>query len=89
MLIDLVFAEYCGDYKIRLKFEDGKSGVIDFADYKNKGGVFKQFKNLDFFKSFKVDPELGTLVWNNEIDIAPEILYSKATNSSLPDWMES
>ena len=41
MLIDLKSAEYCDDYKIKLSFEDGKSGVVDFSSYLNKNGVLK------------------------------------------------
>ena len=88
MLIDLKVAEYLGDYRIRLEFEDGKTGIVDFASYKDRGGVFKKFKDLNFFKNFKVDTELGTLTWSNEIDIAPETLYCEATHSPLPIWMQ-
>ncbi len=89
MLLDVVSAEYCGDYKIKITFEDGKSGIVDFSSYLKKGGVFEKFKNIDFFKSFSIDNEVGVLTWKNEIDIAPETLYSAATKSSLPDWMQS
>ena len=27
-------------------------------------------------------------LWNNEIDVAPETLYSMATHSPLPGWMK-
>jgi hypothetical protein len=39
--------------------------------------------------NFTVNHELGTLTWQNEIDIAPETLYSEATGSPLPDWVEA
>jgi hypothetical protein len=88
MLIDLVSAVYRGDYKIELTFEDGKNGIVDFSSYIEKAGVFNRFKDINYFKNFKVDPEVKTLVWGNEIDIAPEVLYSQATNSQLPEWMQ-
>ncbi|MGR3293008.1 MAG: DUF2442 domain-containing protein [Candidatus Scalindua sp.] len=88
MLLDVVSAEYCEDYKIKITFENGKSGIVDFSSYLNKGGAFEKFKNIGYFKSFSVDNEIGILTWRNEIDIAPETLYSTATNSSLPDWMQ-
>ena len=88
MVIDLKSAEYCGDYRIKLVFEDGKSGVMDFSSYVNKGGVFKKFKDINYFKSFVVDPEVKTLAWADEIDIAPETLYTQATHSQLPEWMQ-
>ena len=36
MLIDLVSAEYRGDYKIELRFEDGEHGIVDFSSYIKK-----------------------------------------------------
>jgi hypothetical protein len=88
MLIDLVSAEYRGDYKIELIFEDGEAGIVDFSSYIDKAGVFSRFKDINYFKNFKVDPEIKTLVWSDEIDIAPEVLYAQATNSQLPAWMQ-
>ena len=89
MLHDVVLATYEGEYKIELTFDDGKKGVVDFSNYLSKGGVFENFKEIEFFRDFSVNDELGTLTWQKEIDIAPEKLYSKATGTSLPNWMES
>ena len=86
---DVIKAEYKGGYKIAVVFENGKSGIVDFADYPARGGVFARFANLDFFQSFSVNHELGVLAWGNEIDIAPETLYAKATGEPLPHWMSS
>lgn len=88
MYQDLKSAEYCGGYKIKIVFTDGKSGILDFIDYVERGGVFEKFRDLDFFKAFVIDSEIKTLVWGKEIDIAPEILYAKATQSALPSWMQ-
>jgi hypothetical protein len=87
MIHNVVLAQYRGDYKIELTFDDGKKGTVDFARYLSKGGVFERFRDLDFFKRFKVDPELGVLTWEGDLDIAPETLYADATGSPLPDWM--
>lgn len=89
MLRDVIEANYKGEYKIELKFEDGAFGVVDFSRYLNKGGVFTKFKGLNFFMNFSINKELGTLTWGNEVDIAPETLYAEATNSPLPDWVDS
>jgi hypothetical protein len=88
MIHDLVFARYKSEYKIEVRFDDGKGGIVDFSSYLEKGGVFDRFKDITFFKNFKINEELGVLTWQNEIDIAPETLYSKATGAALPNWME-
>jgi hypothetical protein len=43
---------------------------------------------MEFFKRFRINEELGTLTWQDEIDIAPETLYAEATHTPLPRWME-
>lgn len=89
MLHDIIEANYCGDYLIELKFDDGKNGIVDFACYLDRGGVFDSFKDIEFFRNFSINQELGILTWGDEIEIAPETLYAKATRTELPDWMES
>jgi hypothetical protein len=88
MIHDVVAAVYKGGYSIELEFDDGKRGAVDFSKYLEEGGVFERFKDLDFFRSFSINTELGTLTWGDEIDIAPETLYAQATGSGLPEWME-
>ena len=88
MLKDVISASYKGGYKIEVTFEDDASGIVDFSKYLGKGGVFKKFKDIEFFKNFNINEELGVLTWGGEIDIAPEMLYSEATSSPLPDWVD-
>jgi hypothetical protein len=89
MIRDIVSASYRGDYKIELRFEDGKGGIVDFSGYLARGGVFKRFKDLEFFRHFRINKELGTLTWQDKIDIAPETLYAEATQTHLPHWVEN
>ena len=89
MLHDIVSAKYIEEYRIELEFDDGKRGVVNFSKYLEKGGIFEQFKDMKFFRNFSINEDLGTLTWDDEVDIAPEtLLYAEATGSGLPDWME-
>lgn len=88
MIHDVVAATYKGDYRIELRFNDGAGGVVDFSGYLDRAGIFERFKDIEFFKQFKINEDLGTLTWDNEIDIAPETLYAEATGAPLPHWME-
>ena len=67
-------AKYLHDYIIWLRFDDGAIGEIDLKE-ELYGEVFEPLKDLSVFKSFKVDPELETIVWDNGADISPEFLY--------------
>ena len=88
MIHEVVAAVYKGGYRIELEFDDGKRSVVDFSKYLDKGGVFERFKDMEFFRGFSVNDELGILTWGNEVDVAPETLYAEATGSALPSWME-
>jgi len=88
MIHDVISATYKGGYCIEIEFDDGKQGIIDFSTYLKKGGIFHRFNDLEFFKAFSVNEELGTLTWGEEIDIAPETLYANATGLGFPAWMK-
>jgi len=87
MIKDVISASYKGEYSIEVTFEDGAIGIVDFSKYLERGGAFDKFKDIEFFKTFTINEELGVLTWGDEIDIAPETLYAEATNSPLPDWI--
>jgi len=78
MILDVVSARHVRDYEIELEFEDGAKGIIDFSQYRNRGGVFNKFNDMEYFRNFKIDKELGVISWENGVDIAPETLYAKA-----------
>ena len=87
MIHDVVSAVYRGGHRIEVTFDDGKKGVIDFVKYIGRGGVFERFKDMDFFQRFTINQELGILTWQDEVDIAPETLYTEATGLPLPGWV--
>jgi len=76
MILHVKEAKYLHDYVLWLRFNDGAEGVVDLKD-KLYGEVFEPLKDIERFKSFKVDPDLETIVWDNGADLAPEFLYDK------------
>jgi hypothetical protein len=87
-MFDIVKAKYLRDYKIALTFENGREGVVDLKEFSKIGGVFENFSDLEYFRKFSINDELGVLCWPNGEDIAPETIYSMATGEPLPEWME-
>lgn len=69
-------AEYRRDYCILLKFADGVEGEVDLEG-ELWGGVFEPLKENTLFEKFSFNKELGTIVWPNGADFAPEFLYQK------------
>ena len=70
-------AKWVKKYCVQITFNDLQKDVIDLEKYLGKG-IFKELKNIEKFKRFKVDRELGTITWPNGADIAPEVLYREA-----------
>jgi hypothetical protein len=75
-LLHVVDARHERDYILRLRFNDGAEGLVDLAD-QLYGEMFEPLKDLTKFKSFKLDPELNTVVWENGADLAPEFLHQR------------
>jgi hypothetical protein len=77
---------YLDGYCLELQFTDGTKGNIDFRSrIVGRGGVFKPLGDIEFFKQVVVDPETGTLIWPNEVDFCPDVLYSLVTGQAMPE----
>lgn len=77
MLVNVVDAKYISGYTVWVKFDTGEEGEVDLADTL-WGEVFEPLQDKEQFRKFKVDPEAGTIVWENGADLAPESLYRRA-----------
>ena len=75
---EIIKAKYIEPYTVELVFDDRKKGRVDLRPYLNKG-ILKELQDKRLFKRFTVHKELGTIVWENGADIAPETLYRKIT----------
>lgn len=69
-------AEYRNEYVVWVRFTDGTEGEIDLGS-ELSGCVFEPLKNQEEFKRVTFDRDLGTLVWPNGADFAPEFLYQR------------
>ncbi|HHE33011.1 MAG TPA: DUF2442 domain-containing protein [Chlorobaculum parvum] len=74
-MLEVKKAEYMGDYLINLSFNNGKSGVVDLeqALLDDKRAVFATLRDKSNFRNFKVEHD--TIVWSDELDMAPEYLF--------------
>lgn len=72
MLIDVIDVKPKDDYLLFLEFENGEKKEFDCKTLFDKK-PFQVLQDKRFFKRAKV--AFGTVVWSDEIDIAPETLY--------------
>jgi len=73
-LIRVIEVEKLEGFELNLAFSDGLSGILDFSDLLT-GAIFSPLKEVGRFNSVEV--RYGTLVWEGDIDMAPEYLYRK------------
>ncbi|MGD2048099.1 MAG: DUF2442 domain-containing protein [Chloroflexota bacterium] len=85
MLIDIVEVEFLEAYKLKLRFEDGATGVIDLEGIIEFTGVFEPLRNPEFFSQVTVNPEYGTICWPNDADLDPDVLYALVTGMPIPE----
>lgn len=76
-LVDITGVEVIGEYRLRLTFEDGTVGNVDFAG-RDWRGVFEPLRDPAYFARVTIDPEAGTIAWPDGLDMAPEPLYAEA-----------
>jgi hypothetical protein len=76
-LLDITAVEVIGEQRLRLTFEDGTVGDVDFTEQEWRG-VLEPLRDPAFFAQVRVDPESGTIAWPNGVDLAPEPLYEEA-----------
>lgn len=72
-------------WEVELGFSDGTAGRIDFRDsFSGRPGLLGDLETPDLFRRVRLDPESGTLVWPNGVDLCPDVLHHRATGRPLP-----
>ena len=78
-------ARVLNSYRLELTFSDGVRGVVDLSRrIVGRGGVFRPLEAPQFFRQVRVNPELGTIVWPNDADFCPDLLYRWALGEPVP-----
>lgn len=74
-LIEITAVEVLQERTVHLWFSDGSERVVDLTAFL-WGPVFEEIaSDDDVFRSVRVDPDAGTIVWPNGADLAPEVLH--------------
>ena len=87
MIPSLVSVEAHPSYQLQLQFEDGTSGIIDVSNLAGKG-VFKSWDQDNLFFRPYIN-EMGTVAWNDFIDIDLLNAYLTLKNSTFEDWKQN
>ncbi|NGZ25566.1 MAG: DUF2442 domain-containing protein [Magnetococcales bacterium] len=68
--------KYLGDYRLWLVFDNGSTGEVNLES-ELWGEMFAPLQDKTTFATTHVDHELGTIVWANGADLAPEFLLER------------
>ena len=71
-------AEPAGEYRLRVRFDDGLERIINFEPVL-WGELYGPLRDPQIFRTVRMEPEFRTLVWENGADFDPAILH---------DWPE-
>ena len=73
------------NYRIFLKFADGKEGIVDLSEFRGKG-VFKAWDEGGLFEKVHIDTETKAIAWNENLELDVNSLYLKLIGKSFDEW---
>ena len=82
-LVHVTAVTVVGDHRLQLSFDDGAEGELDLSNW-DWHGVFEPLADPDYFRRVALDNELGTIVWPNGADMAPETLHDWVAHGRMP-----
>ena len=86
-MISVQSATYESEYRIKLRFSNGETHVVDLAGVIARYPAAKPLLDETEFRQFFLD-EWPTLVWPCGFDLSPETLYELATGTP-PSWLQN
>jgi hypothetical protein len=75
-MYDVIDVCHLRDHVLWLEFENGSRGEIDLSE-ELFGPVFEPLRSETYFRQVALSRDLGTIVWPNGADFAPEFLYER------------
>jgi hypothetical protein len=63
------------DFRLRVRFNDGTSGIVEMADFvkSDAAGVFAALRDEKLFRQARI--ALGAVTWPGELDLAPDAMH--------------
>jgi hypothetical protein len=74
MILRVLEARVCGPHSLDLMFNDGTHKRVNILPLLD-GPIFEPLHDPEYFARAVLDSVIGTVVWPNEADFAPEALF--------------
>ena len=65
----------CGNCSVKVRFDTGETGIFN-CEYLTTDPYWARLKDVDFFNTARA--EYGTIVWDDNIDVAPESVWERS-----------
>jgi len=86
----VVAVTHLGGHRLRLRFEDGVEGVLDFARIlKFRGELVAPLRDPEYFARAFIHREARVVTWPNGMDVDNVVLYSKVTGRSIRSLLDN
>ena len=86
MIPRLIEAKVVAPFLLFLRFADDTSGEVNLSHLAGKG-IFKAWDDFEFFKKVDIDPESGTVSWDDTIDLDPLVLYAEIRHQPVEAFL--
>ncbi|MBN2465132.1 DUF2442 domain-containing protein [candidate division WOR-3 bacterium] len=67
-------ATYAGEWRLLVVFDNGDERLVDLKPHLD-GPIFEPLKDPAYFRGFRVNEDIDTVVWENGADFSPDFLY--------------
>ena len=80
---DVAEVQVESDYRLHVRFFDGTAGIVEMREliYGERAGVFAALSDPNEFA--QVGLGLGTVMWANGLDLAPDAMYDEIKRNGV------
>ncbi len=79
-MIRIISAQPLPQYRLKVTFSDGVSGVFR-VEPERRGGVFLRLLEPGVFNGVTVNPDFGCVEWPSGVDLCPEAMHEAMPGS--------
>ena len=87
-MIRIVSAEPLPQYRLKVTFNDGASGIFP-VEPERRGGVFLKLLDARVFNSVTINSDFGCVEWPGGIDLCPDTMHQAMTGSPSEAVLDS
>ena len=87
-MIRIVSAEPLPQYRLKVVFSDGVSGVFA-VEPERRGGVFLKLLDAGVFNAVTINPDFGCVEWPGGVDLCPDAMHQAMTGSESEAALDS